>query len=450
MSIPSRSRGIKTIRAKRSAVSRHVLLPVQAVIHNEVVSGLTLLVAAVAALVWANSPWSEGYHAFQALPIAFTFGDFVIAEDLHHWINDGLMAIFFFAVGLEIKREVVSGELAEWRHAAFPVAAALGGMVCPAAIYVAFNIGGDGFRGWGIPMATDIAFALGVLALLGEGIPTQLRIFLLALAIVDDIGAIVVIAVFYTEQLSLPALALGAGVLGCMLLMLKVGFRNPFLYLVAGLLFWGAVFESGVHATIAGVLLGVITPGRRWFSERRFAELASAQLDGLTQALDQRHDEEVNAVLGRMEELTRETESPLDRLERLVHPWVSFLVLPLFALINAGVTFSVEMVQGALGSPVTGGVFGGLVIGKAVGIVGMAWIAVRLGVARMPDELGWRDIAGVGVLAGIGFTVALFITELAFQDGEAVEQAKVGILAASALAGIAGYTTLRFLGGEKS
>jgi Na+:H+ antiporter, NhaA family len=449
MSIPSRSRGIKTIRAKRSAVSRQVLLPAQSIIHNEVVSGVTLLLAAVAALAWANSRWSQSYHAFQELPIAFTLGGFIIAEDLHHWINDGLMAIFFFAVGLEIKREVVSGELAEWRHAAFPVAAAVGGMVFPAAIYVAFNIGGDGLQGWAIPMATDIAFALGVLALLGERIPTQLRIFLLALAIVDDIGAILVIALFYTEQLSIPALGVAGGILGFILLMLKVGFRNPFLYLVAGLLFWGAVFESGVHATIAGVLLGVITPCRRWFSERRFAELASAQLDGLKQALDQRHDEEVNGALGRMEELTRETESPLDRLERLVHPWVSFLVLPLFALINAGVTFSAEMVQGALGSPVTGGVFGGLVVGKVLGIVGIAWVAVWLGVARMPDELGWRDIAGVGVLAGIGFTVALFITELAFQDGEAVQHAKAGILAASVLAGIAGYTTLRFFGGEK-
>jgi Na+:H+ antiporter, NhaA family len=449
MSVPSRSRGIRHVRAKRSAVSRQVLLPAQSIIHNEVVSGVTLLLAAVAALVWANSPWSEGYHEFQALPLAFKLGDFVIAEDLHHWINDGLMAIFFFAMGLEIKREAVSGELAEWRRAAFPVAAAVGGMVVPAAIYVAFNVGGDGLRGWGIPMATDIAFALGVLALLGEGIPSQLRIFLLALAIVDDIGAILVIALFYTEQLSIPALALGGGFLGCILLMLKFGSRNPFLYLIAGLLFWGAVFESGVHATIAGVILGIITPCRRWFSERRFTELASAQLDGLTQALNQRHDEEVHAALGRMEELTRETESPLDRLERLVHPWVSFLVLPLFALINAGVTFSAEMVQGALGSPVTEGVFGGLVVGKALGIVGVAWIAVRQQFARMPDELGWRDIAGVAVLAGIGFTVALFITELAFQNGEAVQHAKVGILAASALAGIAGYTTLRFFRGEK-
>jgi NhaA family Na+:H+ antiporter len=432
------------MRSQRSAVSREVLLPAQTMIHNEVVSGVTLLVAALTALVWANSPWSDGYHQFQKLPIMFTFGDYEIKEDLHHWVNDGLMAVFFFVVGLEIKREVMSGELAEWKQAVFPIAAAAGGMVLPAAIYTAFNLGGDGSSGWGIPMATDIAFALGVLALLGERIPSQLRIFLLALAIVDDIGAILVIAVFYTAQLSLPALLAAGTLLGVILLLLKFGFRNPFSYLVAALLFWGAVFESGVHATVAGVILGIITPSNRWFEPRRFTELASTHLAELKQAVAKKQHEERDALLGRMEELTRETEAPADRFERLIHPWVSFLVLPLFALINAGVTFSIEILREAMSSPVTLGVFGGLAVGKAIGIFGAAWAAVRLQVARMPDQLGWREIAGVGVLAGIGFTVALFITNLAFQDSSLVQQAKTGILAASALAGIAGYAMLRW------
>ena len=447
MSVPSRTRGMRQIRAARAPVSREILLPAQSIIHNEVVSGATLLLAAVAALVWANSPWREAYHAFQNLPIAVTVGDYEIRESLHHWINDGLMAVFFFVVGLEIKRELVRGELAEWKRAAFPAAAALGGMVLPASLYAGFNIGGEGLRGWGIPMATDIAFALGVLALLGRRIPQQLRIFLLALAIADDIGAILVIALFYTGTLSVAALLVAAVLFGLVALMIRAGVRNPFVYLLVAVLFWVAVFESGVHATIAGVLLGVIAPCGRWFSRGRVVEAAADQLEPVKEALARGENDDADQRLGRMEEMIRETEAPLDRLERIVHPWVSILVLPVFALINAGVNFSDEMLRAALSSPVSVGVAAALLFGKPLGILGAAWTAVRLRIATMPEGLTWRHIAGVGTLAGIGFTVALFITELAFRDSGLVEQAKVGILAASACAGLAGYLALRFFEG---
>jgi NhaA family Na+:H+ antiporter len=426
-----------------------VLFPAQSIIHNEAIAGGTLLFAAVAAIAWANSPWSEGYRQFQHLPVTIQFGGLTIKEDLHHWVNDGLMAIFFFGVGLEIKRELLRGDLAERRKAAFPAIAALGGMVLPASLYAAFNVGGEGLRGWGIPMATDIAFALGVLALLGKRAPSQLRVLLLALAIVDDIGAILVIAVFYTATLSASAMAVAAAILGLIIVMLKSGFRNSFLYLVAGMLFWLAVFKSGVHATIAGVLLGVVAPCRRWFTRDRYIELASEQLAHLKQAWTDRDVEEVDRGLGGMEALTRETEAPLDRLLRMVHPWVSFAVLPLFAFINAGVTFSSDMVQEAVRSPVTLGVIVGLLIGKTVGIFGFAWTGVRFGIAKMPEGLTWSHIAGTAVLAGIGFTVALFISELAFHGTGPTDQANAGILVASLCAGLAGLGTLWWVGAAK-
>lgn len=422
---------------------REVLLSAQAIIHNEVVGGFTLLVAAMAALIWANSPWSEIYRQFQDATITMGAGSFAIEEDVKHWVNDGLMAIFFFVVGLEIKREVVHGELAGVRRAALPVAGALGGMIVPALIYLGFNIGGEGVRGWGIPMATDIAFALGVLALLGDRVPSQLKIFLLALAIIDDIGAILVIAVFYTEQLSWTALATAAMVLGLILAMLQGGMRTPLIYIVMGLLFWGAMLQSGVHATIAGVLLGVLTPARSWFSERTFADSAEAQLHRFRHALDEEDHEAAGAILGEIEELTRTTEAPLDRLERLIHPWVSYLVLPLFALVNAGVTFSGDMLKEAMVSPVTFGVLVGLMIGKTAGVTAFSWVAVRLGLAEFSGDLTWAQMAAIAPLSAIGFTVALFITELAFTEGTLADQAKVGILAASLFAGVIGYVTLR-------
>lgn len=445
MSVPSRSHGVRVIRAKRSDADRAVFLPAQGVIHNEVVSAATLLISAAMALAWANSPWAESYHALRDFPVSLTFGKLTIAEDLHHWVNDGLMAVFFFVMGLEIKRELVQGELAHWRRAAFPISAALGGMGLPAGIYLAFNAGGDGLRGWGIPMATDIAFALGIMALLGKRIPPQLRIFLMAVAIADDIGAILVIALFYTPQVSLGALGAAAGLLLLILLMIRLGLRTPLPYLVTAFLFWAAVLESGVHATIAGVVLGLVTPAGRWFSEETFTRSAGAHLEALEETR-QGDRERAGRLLGQIEELARQTETPVDRLQRLTHPWVSFLVLPLFAVVNAGVVLSAAGLGEALASPVTQGVFAGLLAGKTLGILAFAWLAVWLQVATMPDGLGWRQVAGVAVLGGIGFTVALFITDLAFHGRDLMNQAKVGTLAASLLAGAAGYVLLRFWG----
>ncbi|HJU06769.1 MAG TPA: Na+/H+ antiporter NhaA [Nitrospiraceae bacterium] len=443
MRIPPWSVGSQTIQAKRSPVSRTVLLPAQYFIHNEVVSGVTLLIAALAALAWANSPWHDSYHAFQETMITVGVGTFSVSEDLRHWINDGLMVVFFFVVGLEIKREFVRGELSDARKAALPIAAALGGMIVPVLIFLAVA-SGDGSRGWGIPMATDIAFALGVLALLGKRIPPQLRIFLLALATVDDIGAILVIAVFYAGHLSLPALAAAGLLLGLLLAMRWGGMRNVAVYLVVVVLFWSAVLKSGVHATIGGVILGALTPAQAPFGQETFAASAGKRVDQFAEARRHGETERAEAVLGEIEELTRMTEAPLERLERIVHPWVSYLVLPLFALANAGMALSGSMLREAVASPVTLGVAGGLLIGKFAGIAGFSWFAVRAGIAALSKDVTWPHVVGVGILGGIGFTVSLFITGLAFEEAARRADAKVGILAASLVAGLVGYGWLRW------
>ncbi|CUS39660.1 Na+/H+ antiporter NhaA [Candidatus Nitrospira nitrificans] len=450
MKIPPWTIGSQTIQAKRSPVSRTVLLPAQYVIHNEVVSGVTLLIAALAALTWANSPWHASYQAFQETMITVSVGRFSLSEDLRHWINDGLMVSFFFVVGLEIKREFVRGELSDARNAALPIAAALGGMVVPVLIFLSIA-SGEGSRGWGIPMATDIAFALGVLALLGKRIPPHLRIFLLALATVDDIGAIVVIAIFYTAHLSPPALALAALLLGLLLAMRQGGMmRTIAVYLMLVVLFWVAVLKSGVHATIGGVILGALIPAHAPFTRKTFVASAAKRVDHVAEALRHGATERAEAVLGEIEELTRMSEAPLDRLERIVHPWVSFLVLPLFALANAGVALSGSMLREAAASPVTLGVVGGLVIGKLAGIAGFSWLAVQTGIATISKDITWSHLMGVAMLGGIGFTVSLFMTGLAFDEAPLRADAKVGILAASLMAAVMGYAWLYWATKKKS
>lgn len=444
MRIPQWTVGSQTIQAKRSSLSRTILLPAQYVIHNEVVSGVTLLIAAVTALSWANSPWHASYQAFQETMISVSVGAFSVSADLRHWINDGLMVVFFFVVGLEIKREFVRGELSDARKAALPIAAAIGGMVVPVLIFLSIA-SEEGSRGWGIPMATDIAFALGVLALLEKRIPFQLRILLLALATVDDIGAILVIVVFYTGHLSLPALAAAALLLVFLLAMRWGGMRNIAVYLMVVVLFWVTLLKSGVHATIGGVILGALTPAHAPFTRDTFAASAEKRVDQFADALRHGETERAEAVLGEIEELTRMNEAPVDRIERLVRPWVSYLVLPLFALANAGVAFSGEMLREAAMSPVTLGVAAGLLVGKSVGIAGGAWLAVQAGIATLSKELTWAHIIGIAILGGIGFTVSLFITELAFKEASLANQATVGILAASLVAGLAGYGVLRLI-----
>ncbi|MFN8533176.1 MAG: Na+/H+ antiporter NhaA [Dehalococcoidia bacterium] len=436
MSGNARRRGELAVRAARSPFVRRVGLPVQRFISTEAASGAVLLAAIVVALIWANSPWADSYRALWATPVTVAIGGAGIDKPLLLWVNDGLMAIFFFVVGLEIKREFLHGELASPKVAALPIAGAFGGMITPALIYLAVNGGGPAARGWAIPMATDIALALGVLALLGRRIPAELRVFLLALAIVDDLGAIAVIALFFTEAISATALGIAALLFGLVLLAVRVGMRSVFLYLLLSALLWAAVLNSGVHATVAGVLLAMVVPASRTIGPDRFAELVGRLID----RLEQPAGEPAEMTLGRVGELVTQTEAPLERWERVLHPWVSYLIVPLFALANAGVALSGEAI-GA--SPVAVGVAAGLLLGKPVGIVLASVVVVRLRLAVLPAGVRWSQIGGVGLLAGIGFTVALFIAELAFDSPALVEQAKVGILTASVAAGLIGYLALR-------
>jgi NhaA family Na+:H+ antiporter len=403
---------------------------------------MALLAAAGLALLWANSPWSAFYDRLFHLPVTLQIGTFRIAEDLRHWINDGLMAVFFFQVALEIKREFLHGELATPRQAALPIAAALGGMILPAGLFLVLNFGQPGARGWGIPMATDIAFAVGMLALLGRRVPAELRLFLLAFAIVDDIGAILVIAVYYTQHFSLAAFLIAGLCLALMAAMRRLGLWSPVVYLLPALVFWAAVLKSGVHATIAGVVLGAMTPA----SARMDLKSVSTLLTQLLAYLRNRREmdyEETQVRLGRAEEALRDSESPLERMERLLSPWVSFLVLPVFALANAGVTLSGDLLRESLSNPLTRGILVGLILGKVLGITGASWLAARLGLAVLPRNVTWRHVAGAGLLGGIGFTVSLFISGLAFADETLMAQAKIGILAASSVAAVAGYWFLR-------
>jgi Na+:H+ antiporter, NhaA family len=410
-------------------------------VHSETSGSILLFGATVVALVWANSPWSASYFALWKLPLKLGRRP-LFSMDLHHWIDDGLMVLFFLVVGLEIKREIVKGELSTFRQAALPVMAALGGMIVPALLYFALNRSGPGARGWGIPMATDIGFAMGVLALLGKRIPSSLRVFMLALAIVDDVGAILVIALFYTPNISLSALAAAGALLA--VLVAVVMLRAPLsVFVVVGFFFWAAVLSSGVHATIAGVILGLIAPIEPKFRPEVLAESAEPLLKNFRAQISSQDKSSAEATLTELDQLLRGTDSMAERLERTIHPWVSFLVLPLFALASAGVTLSAEQFKVALFSPIALGIFLGLVVGKAMGITAFSFLAVRSKIAGMADGLTWTGIAGVGALAGVGFTVALFITGLSFGDETSIATAKVSVLAASLAAGIIGYFYLR-------
>lgn len=438
------------VRGGRAFVARVVIRPAQAFVATETASGVVLLAATIAALIWANSPWKDSYHdlwsAKLGLDLAFTEVEF----DLQHFVNDGLMAVFFFVVGLEIKREVLHGELASPRRAALPAMAALGGMVAPALIYVGWNAGGTGQHGWGIPMATDIAFALGALALLGSRAPFQLKVFLLALAIVDDLGAIAVIAVFYSESISWVAVgwAVALGVL--IFAMGRSGIRWVDLYVFMGAVFWLAVFQSGIHATIAGVALAVLTPAKAYYGPEAFDSAMQGLLANFRDAVRRGDSDAAQSALLQVEELGRDSESPLDRLEHILHPWVSFGIVPVFALANAGVELSRTALSDAASSTVTAGVALGLVVGKPVGILLFSWLAIKLGLGEMPEGMRWGHVLGGGLVAGIGFTVSLFVTGLAFSDAQHLADAKLGILGASIVAGAAGLAYLTLYNGRQA
>jgi Na+:H+ antiporter, NhaA family len=421
-------------------------------IHDEAFGGILLLVCALVALLWANSPWGAAYDALWSTELTLGTVQFHLTESLRHWVNDGLMAIFFFVVGLEIKREVLVGELSSPRQAALPAIAAVGGVLVPAGIFLLLNRGTEGGQGWGIPMATDIAFALGVLALLGDRIPFGLTVFLTALVIVDDIAAVLVIAVFYTAQVHWEALGLAAVILVVLFAANRLGARRPVVYAILGLALWAAVFESGIHATVAGVLLAFTIPANTRIDPGAFLARSRAILQRFERAGGSDESEASILTNGARQEALAELEdavegagAPLQRMEHVLHPWVAFAIIPLFALANAGVRIEGDL-GAAFGNRVTLGVVLGLVLGKQIGVTLGAWVAVRTGVADFPESVGWRHIYGAGWLAGIGFTMALFVADLAFTDsGEAVllTAAKVGILVASLIAGIGGWLILR-------
>jgi len=409
-------------------------------------SGILLIVASVVALFWANGPFGETYARFWANHLEINLGAFHFEESLQHLVNDGLMVIFFFVVGLEIKRELVVGDLKDRKRAALPAIAALGGMVFPALIFIGFvaGTGGDAARGWGIPMATDIAFSIGVISLLGSRVSAGAKLFLLALAIADDIGAIAVIAIFYTDDLSLPFLIASLLGLAVVYAAKRAGVRAMGFYWVLGIVVWFFVLESGVHATLAGVALGLMTPIRSWYSDDEYVQRSRWILDRYDmEAAAPTHDERVDASALTLSEVAKESVSPLDRLERALHPWSSFVVVPIFALANAGVrVVDIDLLEAAT-SPVALGVSAGLFIGKMVGITAATWLAVRFGLGKLPKRTGWPEITGLAAIAGIGFTVSLFITELAFTSDLFVDEAKIGIFIGSGISGLVGYQILR-------
>ena len=427
-----------------------LISPVQRFIHQEAAGGIVLLLAALVALVLANSPLNHAFEEIWETHLVIGVPAFFIDAPLHFWINDALMAVFFFVVGLEIKRSLFLGELASVRQAALPIFAAIGGIIVPAGMYLLLNGDGEAARGWGIPMSTDIAFALGVLALLGTRAPLSLKVFLAAFAIVDDIAAIVVIAIFFTESINWAHLGVGLGLLGLLFALNLLGVRNVLVYFLISIVIWVSFFESGIHPTVAGVLIAMMIPLRVRIYPEQFVARGRALLDifeseGNAGARRGRLALTTVRQRGALEELeiaSKEVESPLQRLERILHPWVAFAIMPVFALANAGVPLSAGFV-GALGSPVALGVIVGLAVGKPLGIVLFVWIAVKSGLASLPSGIRWLQIIGVSLLGGIGFTMSIFITGLAFTDHDLALQAKTGVLIASLLAGAAGYLLLR-------
>ncbi|MCW8928745.1 MAG: Na+/H+ antiporter NhaA [Gammaproteobacteria bacterium] len=424
-----------------------ILTPFEEFIHRQTTSGLLLMGMAILALVLANGPFASDYQHIIHTYITIGVGDWALKMSLHHWINDGLMALFFFVVGLELKRELLVGELANLRNATLPIAAAIGGMLVPALIYFAINPEGDAALGWGIPMATDIAFAIGALALLASRVPKALITFLVALAIVDDLGAVLVIAVFYTDTISLTPLAIAGGLFALLMVLNVSGIRKTTPYFIIAVLLWYALLQSGVHATLAGILGALAVPATPKYNPETFSE----HVKELMQRFDASHEpgqsimtnDALRAVVQTLENGVHSVEAPLQRLEHVWHMPVAYLVIPIFALANAGITLDFSTLGETLTHPVMIGVSLGLVLGKFIGITGFSWLVLKLGVAELPKDTKFVQIAGVSLLAGIGFTMSIFVAQLGFSGREdLLLMAKTGILAASLLAGIVGFIWL--------
>jgi NhaA family Na+:H+ antiporter len=424
-----------------------VLTPFEEFIHRQTTSGLLLMGMAVLALVLANGPLASTYEDVLHMLVSFNFGNWALEMSLHHWINDGLMALFFFVVGLELKRELLVGELANPRNAVMPIAAAIGGMAVPALIYFAINPQGDAAAGWGIPMATDIAFAIGILALLASRVPKTLITFLVAVAIVDDLGAVMVIAVFYTDTIALGPLAATGGLFALLMVFNLGGIRSSIPYFIVAVVMWYALQQSGVHATLAGIMGALSVPATPKYDPARF----SAKVRELMNRFDASHQPgksimtnvELRAVVQTLENGVHSVEAPLQRLEHFWHMPVAYLVIPIFALANAGIPLTFGSLSETLTHPVLLGVALGLVLGKFIGITGASWLVLKLGVAELPKGTRLTQIAGVSLLAGIGFTMSFFVAQLGFEGREDLLLiAKTGILGASFLAGTTGFIWL--------
>lgn len=411
--------------------------------QTEALGGIVLVLCVIVAVIWANSAQAQSYFEIWNSRGTLSFGEFRIDKPILLWINDGLMAVFFLVVGLEIKRELLVGELSDARHAALPIAAAIGGMAVPAAIYIAFNAGGPGARGWGVPMATDIAFSLGVLALLGSRIPTGLKVFLAALAIVDDIGAVLVIAVFYTSKIDGAMLGWAGMIYALLLAANRAGIRWLVLYLALGFLLWFFFLKSGVHATIAGVLLALAIPTRVKIDAATFQEEVGENLNAMGPAEEGgiMSDGQQDAVRA-IEQATDGVQMPLERLKHALHPWQTYGIVPLFALANAGIPLKSDTAS-QISSPIPLGIILGLFVGKPVGILLFSWLAVRFKKASLPESVHWGQIIGAAILAGIGFTMSLFVADLAFIGQPVHDTAKLGILIGSLAAAVVGYVWLR-------
>jgi NhaA family Na+:H+ antiporter len=422
-----------------------VLMPFQEFFRSKSTSGILLIASALAALVWANSPWADSYAALWGTKFTVGFGGAALSKPVILWVNDGLMALFFFVVGLEIKREFLVGELSSRSQAVLPIAAAIGGMVVPASIFALINHGEPSVSGWGIPMATDIAFALGILALLGDRVPYQIKIFLTAVAIVDDIGSILVIALFYTADISFVMLGLGAVCLALAFVANRMGVRTPVFYALAGCLLWFFVLKSGVHSTVAGVLMAFAIPARTRCDAAAYSVNAGRLLEDYREAAGPDEsvltNQDMHSALLSMQHITTRAQTPLQRLEHGLHPLVDYVVMPIFALANAGVSLS-----GGISAPAVPAALGtalGLVVGKPVGIVLMVLFIVRLS-EGYPRGVTLRHFLGAGLLGGIGFTMSLFIATLAFGHAPGLlAGAKTAVLGASLIAGVAGYLVLR-------
>jgi NhaA family Na+:H+ antiporter len=423
-----------------------LLQPARNFIQKEYASGLILFFFILLALIIANSPLYSLYHHIWEIHFYIGWGDFKLDKALHHWINDGLMSVFFFVIGLELKREIIAGELSSWKRATLPLFAALGGMIIPALIYVFINFGKPTVSGWGIPMATDIAIALGLLTLAGKRVPIALKIFLTALAVVDDLGAVLVIAFFYSSNIYVSDIMIGLGFLLVLYGGNLLGIRHTLFYAIIGILgLWYSFMASGVHPTIGGVLVAFTIPARTKINEvaylatiRKLSDLFEKEVpNNSTLTTKAQH-----SIIEKIKHVSSDAETPLQKLEHALHPLVAYVVLPVFAFANSGVQINTNAIIEAL-NPVTIGIIAGLVIGKAIGVTGFVWIATKVKFLFLPENISWKHIIGVGLLAGVGFTMSIFITDLAFKDQDLVEKAKIGILVASLISGISGLLLLR-------